>query len=138
MSHLVVGTTQLEAEDGLEVLALEQHIAFQPIAQVGGMGERRLGDDLVDARGENEAKILACSLESMHGITGSLYIHRDVRLAAKRPLELRDAGAIPTAGSDSPCTRSRRGLSSWASAERRHHSIQSIRSQALPGANNPP
>ena len=59
MCHLVVGTTQLEAKDGLEVLALEQHIAFQPIAQIGGMGEGRLGGDLVDARGENEAKILA-------------------------------------------------------------------------------
>lgn len=32
MRHLVVCTPQLETENGLQVFALEQHIALQPIA----------------------------------------------------------------------------------------------------------
>jgi hypothetical protein len=56
--HLVVGAAQLEAEDGLQVLALEQHIALQPVAEVGRVRERRLGDNFVDARREDQAQVL--------------------------------------------------------------------------------
>lgn len=58
MGHLIVCSAQLEAEDWLQVLALEQHIAFQAVAQVGCVRERRLVNDLVDARGEDETEIL--------------------------------------------------------------------------------
>ena len=37
MRHLVVGTPELERENGLEVLTLEAYIAFKSIAQVDGM-----------------------------------------------------------------------------------------------------
>jgi hypothetical protein len=58
MRHLVVRAAQLEAEDGLQVLALEHHVAFQPVAEVDGRCERRLSDHFVDARGENKAEVL--------------------------------------------------------------------------------
>lgn len=48
VSHFVVCATQLEAEDRLQVLALEQHVALEPVAEIGSMGERRLLDDFID------------------------------------------------------------------------------------------
>ena len=49
VGHLVVGAAQLEAEDGLQVLALEQDIALEPVAEIGCLCQRRLVDDFVDA-----------------------------------------------------------------------------------------
>jgi hypothetical protein len=37
VSHLVVGTTKLEREDGLQVLTLEEDLAFQSVGKVDGM-----------------------------------------------------------------------------------------------------
>jgi hypothetical protein len=56
--HLVVGTPQLEAEDGLEILTLQQDVAFQPLAQVRGTSQRCFLDDLVDLGGQDEAQVL--------------------------------------------------------------------------------
>ena len=48
MSHLVVGASQLEAEDGMLVFPLEQHIAFESIGQIGSGGQRGLFACFVD------------------------------------------------------------------------------------------
>ena len=37
MRHLVVSSAQLEAEDGKEILPLEEDTAFQPVAEVDGV-----------------------------------------------------------------------------------------------------
>ncbi|PMB70998.1 hypothetical protein BM221_003461 [Beauveria bassiana] len=57
VGHLVVGAAQLEAKDGLLVLALEQHGALEPVAEVDGVGEGRGLAGFVDARcgGEDHA-----------------------------------------------------------------------------------
>ena len=49
MSHLVVGTAQLEAEHGLGVLALEQYIALESVAEVDRVRELRLFACFVDS-----------------------------------------------------------------------------------------
>lgn len=67
VGHFVVCAAQLEAEDGLEVLALEQDIAFEAVAEVGGVGQGRLLDHFVDARREDEAEILCASAEVAQG-----------------------------------------------------------------------
>jgi hypothetical protein len=61
MCHLVVGAPQLEAKDWLEVLAFQQHIAFQSFAQVCGMSQRRFLNNLVDFGGQNEPEVLGQS-----------------------------------------------------------------------------
>jgi hypothetical protein len=48
MGHLVVGTSQLEAEHGLLILALEQDLAFKAVAQVDGVDQRNLVAHLSD------------------------------------------------------------------------------------------
>jgi len=58
MSHLVVCAAQLEAEDGLKIFAFKEDVAFEPVAQVCGIGEGSFLDHFVDARGENESEIL--------------------------------------------------------------------------------
>ncbi|KAH8718778.1 hypothetical protein HC256_003406 [Beauveria bassiana] len=57
VGHFVVGAAQLEAKDGLLVLALEQHGALEPVAEVDGVGEGRGLAGFVDARcgGEDHA-----------------------------------------------------------------------------------
>jgi len=50
VDHLVVGATQLEAEHGLLVLALEQHLVVQAAAQALGGLQRRLHRDVVNPR----------------------------------------------------------------------------------------
>jgi len=62
MGHLVVCAAQLEAEDGLQVFPLEQHIAFEPVAQIGREGEGCFLDDFVDARREDEAEIVGVAV----------------------------------------------------------------------------
>lgn len=37
VSHLVIGSPQLETEDRLEVFSFQKHIAFQSVAQIDGM-----------------------------------------------------------------------------------------------------
>ena len=53
MRDLVVGAAQLEAEDRLQVLALEQHLVVQPLRQPRGGVERRLARHVVDAAGQH-------------------------------------------------------------------------------------
>ena len=50
----VVGAAQLEAEDRLQVLALEQDRAAQPARQARRRVERRLPADVVDAAGQDQ------------------------------------------------------------------------------------
>ena len=47
--NLVVGAAELEAEDGLQILALEQDLVLQPPRQAGRQIERRLTRHVVDA-----------------------------------------------------------------------------------------
>jgi len=58
MCHLVVSSTQLEAEDGLEIFSLEQNIAFQAVTEVGGMCEGCFNGGFVDASRQNESQVL--------------------------------------------------------------------------------
>jgi hypothetical protein len=58
MRHLVVRPADLEAEHGLEVLALEKHLIPQPRSQIDRRGDRCLFEYIVDAGGENKAEIL--------------------------------------------------------------------------------
>ena len=58
MGHLVIRASHLETKHGLQVLSLEKHPAFQPIAQVCRNGDRRLVDDFVHAGGKDEAQVL--------------------------------------------------------------------------------
>ena len=61
MCHLVVSTTKLEAEHGLKVFAFEEDFAFQAVAEVNGIGQGCLFDDVVYTGCENESKILDSS-----------------------------------------------------------------------------
>jgi hypothetical protein len=56
--HFVVCAAQLEAENGLQVLALKHDVAFESVAEVGCMCERCLVDDLVDTRCKDESQVL--------------------------------------------------------------------------------
>jgi hypothetical protein len=58
VSHLVVGTTKLEREDGLQVLTLEEDLALQAVGKVDSMCEGRFFDDIVDSGCEDEAEVL--------------------------------------------------------------------------------
>ena len=50
---LVVGAAQLEAEDRLQVLALEQHLVAETLGQPRRRVERRLARHVVDAAGQH-------------------------------------------------------------------------------------
>ena len=50
MRHLVVRATELETKDGLLIFALEQNIAFEPVAQVDGLDKRDLVAHFPDPR----------------------------------------------------------------------------------------
>lgn len=65
MGHFVVCAAQLEAEDGLQILPLEQDIAAQPRGQIDGMGKRSFGDDFVDTRSEDESQVLLAESEAI-------------------------------------------------------------------------
>lgn len=65
MGHFVVCAAQLEAEDGLQILPLEQYIAAQSRGQVDGMGKRSLGNNFVDARSEDESQVLLAESETI-------------------------------------------------------------------------
>ena len=58
MCHLIVRSSQLEAEDGLKIFAFEEDTTFQAVAEVDGRCEGGFFDDVVDTRGENKAEIL--------------------------------------------------------------------------------
>jgi hypothetical protein len=60
MGHLVVGTSQLEAEHGLLILTLEQDLTFKAVAQVDGVDQRDLVTHLSDpgVRGDDESQVL--------------------------------------------------------------------------------
>ena len=53
MRDLVVGAAQLEAEDRLQVLALEEDLVAEPRGQAWRRVERRLPRHVVDAAGED-------------------------------------------------------------------------------------
>lgn len=82
MGHFVVCAAQLEAEDGLQILPLEQDIAAQSGGQVDGMGKGSLGDNFVDARSEDESQVLLGESETIAWIelgSGSSYIWVAIR-----------------------------------------------------------
>lgn len=65
MRHLVVGASQLEAEDRLFILALEEDLALESVAEVDGVGE--VGDlaGLVNSGccAGNESEVLYAEIE---------------------------------------------------------------------------
>ena len=58
LRHLVVRAAQLEREDGLLVLALQQHAVAEPARQRGRELEGRLDRDVVDLRRENLLQVV--------------------------------------------------------------------------------
>jgi hypothetical protein len=58
MRHLIIRPPQLKAKHGLQVLALQQHIALEPITQIRRVRERRLLNNFVHARREYEAQVV--------------------------------------------------------------------------------
>ena len=58
MRHFVVGASQFETKDWLEVLPLEEHFAFEAIAQVYSRGQWSLLNNFVDARSQYQAQVL--------------------------------------------------------------------------------
>ena len=56
--HEVVRATNLEAEDLLEVLALEPYLAPKPCTEAGAVHEWRLFQDLVHFGSEDELEII--------------------------------------------------------------------------------
>ena len=50
---LVVGAPQLEAEDRLQVLALQEHLVVEALGQAGSLVERGLPRHVVDATGQD-------------------------------------------------------------------------------------
>jgi hypothetical protein len=60
MSHLVVGPSQLEAEYGLFIFALEENVAFESVAEVYGGCQGGFVADLADEREgcDDEAEVL--------------------------------------------------------------------------------
>jgi hypothetical protein len=74
--HLVVGTAQLEAEDGLLVLALEQHPVAEALAEPWRGVERRLHGPVADLRREDPPEVVGrrqpgCRLVSGRLVGGS-------------------------------------------------------------------
>ena len=61
MRHLIVSPTELEAEDGKQILPLEKNAAFQAIAEVNGMMKWCFVDDVVDSRCQNQSQVLDSS-----------------------------------------------------------------------------
>lgn len=58
MRHLVVGSSQLEAKDWEKILSFQENLTFKSIAEVNCMSQRCFVQDFIDARGEDETKIL--------------------------------------------------------------------------------
>lgn len=56
--HFVVGAPDFEGEDGLEVFALEEDFVGETGGEVVGVCDGGFGEDVVDARGEDEAEVL--------------------------------------------------------------------------------
>ena len=59
IGHLVVCSAQLEAEDWLEVLALEEYVAFISSAEIGRGSQFGWFDDVVDTGVMYKAEILS-------------------------------------------------------------------------------
>lgn len=62
MGHFVVGASELEREDRLEVFTFEEDPAFEAVREVGGVGEGSFFDDFVDAGGEDEAEVVGVAI----------------------------------------------------------------------------
>ena len=58
LDHLVVGSAQLEAEHGLLVLALEQHLVVQAPPEIAGRHEVGLHRHVVDTGGQDLLEIV--------------------------------------------------------------------------------
>lgn len=87
MGHLVVGTSQLEAKDGEKVFTLEIHLAFQAIAEISRMCERRPFDYIVNARRQDESQVLAYCQRAAMNASSPTVLHRDSQWAASSALE---------------------------------------------------
>jgi hypothetical protein len=50
MGHLIVGSAELETENGEQILSFEENLAFQSVAKINGMLQWSLVHHLVDTR----------------------------------------------------------------------------------------
>ena len=108
---LVVGAAKLEAEDRLQVLALEEHRVAEPARQAWRRIERRLTRDVVDAAGEDvvekrgERRIQrAKSISFVRIVRGALASGRGSSVLATRSAIKRVAVNIES-GRATTCTR---------------------------------
>jgi hypothetical protein len=67
VDHLVVGTSQLEREHRLDVLALDQHVVAEPLRQVRGRLEGRLLRHVIDAGVEDALQVVDRHRVNMSG-----------------------------------------------------------------------
>lgn len=58
MRHLVIGSPQLEAKDWEKILSFQENLTFKSIADINYMSQRCFFQNFIDARGEDETKIL--------------------------------------------------------------------------------
>jgi hypothetical protein len=95
MRHLVVGAAQLEAEHGLAVFALEQHMVAQAPRQGACRLQRRLDRHVVDAGVEDALEVVAALAAA-----GRWACHAapDHRAAQKKNPTSRDVGLKPPLG----------------------------------------
>jgi hypothetical protein len=88
MRNLVVGAAQLEAEDRLQVLALEKDFVVETLGQAWRLVERRLPRHIVDATGEHVAKKLGEFGGDEHRpiVSGAFGLELSGRRWAEQPL----------------------------------------------------
>jgi hypothetical protein len=88
MRNLVVGAAQLEAEDRLQVLALEKDFVVETLGQAWRLVERRLPRHIVDSTGEHVAKKLGEFGGDEHRpiVSGAFGLEVSGRCWAKQPL----------------------------------------------------
>lgn len=58
VGHEVVGTPDLEAEDGLKVFTLEPYLISKPCAEIRGKDERGFVEDLVYLGGQDQSEVI--------------------------------------------------------------------------------
>lgn len=58
MRHFVIGSPQFEAKHWEKILPFQENLTFKSIADVNCMSQRCFVQDFIDARGEDETKIL--------------------------------------------------------------------------------
>lgn len=90
MGHLVVCAAQLEAENGLEILALQQNIGLESITQIRRRRQGRLVDDFIDSRGQDQAQVVGIAIGQDKGVGD----HIELGFPAPGTICWRDGGSF--------------------------------------------